>query len=420
MLKRIGTSLIILLAPVLSFGQLPSPNDTLDNGKKVPFNQFLGRFSVFNEGFGAGVLYSLNLGYSLIKTDLILLDLTIGANRMSYGSNPQDTKYDTYRFPVGLSMYLGRRRSRLNARLGYNPEIYPSWYGDSDSPYPNCAGICPSPAKHSFFLSLGYTYQNQYGFFIGANAYGMMFLPRRADVQRWGYELTFAPWAGLAIGYRLPSKQLHKEWRERGFKRRVLRLEQPKEKPPKKGDEIDDVFYNDTPLEVDSLEMLEIEERLAKLKTRHNRFLKEEARLNGRSLVFAEFFGATGIWSVNYAYTHPIARSNTFMMEYRGGFGTDNRNMSMPFHVGVKAMKNYRGTGVFVGVEPSIDWRTGKVGAIYFLEHNVEFHFAYGFSGGVAFYLFFDPAQYKYYEKIAPYAGFFFGYRLPQMKKRGL
>lgn len=80
-------------------------------------------------------------------------------------------------------------------------------------------------------------------------------------------------------------------------------------------------------------------------------------------------------------------------------------------------MKNYRGTGVFVGVEPQYNFRRGTFGAVYFLEHNVEFHFAYGLTGGVAFYLFYDPSRFKYYEQWAPYGGFFLGYRLPQMKK---
>lgn len=414
MFRRVGMSVFLALVCLNTYAQLPLPNDTLANGKKVPFNQYLSRFSVFNEGFGAGAQYSLNVGYSMIKTDLILLDLTLGANRMGFGP----TKYDTYRIPVGLSMYLGRRKSRFNMRLGYNPEIYPSWYRENDSNYPNCSGTCPSPARHSFYLSLGYTYQNQYGFYIGANAYGMMFLPRREDVKRWGYELTFAPWAGLAIGYRLPSKQLHREWKEKSFRGRILRLEEPKEKKPKnkKDDEVD--WFNDRgELKVDSADMQEIEARLAKLEKRHLRYQLQEKRENGRSLVYAEFFGASGISSLNYSYTHPIARSTIFMMEYRGGLGIDEQHLQLPVHVGVKAMKNYRGTGVFLGIEPQYNWKKGTFGAVYFLEHNVEFHFAYGITGGVAFYLFYDPMFYKNYWNFTPFGGFFLGYRLPQVRK---
>ena len=180
---------------------------------------------------------------------------------------------------------------------------------------------------------------------------------------------------------------------------------------------MDEVFYNDDPLEIDSTEMREIEEQLAKLKKQYDRHLKEEQRPNGRSLVFAEFFGAAGIASINYSYTHPIARSNTFMMEYRGGLGSEGRNLQMPLHIGVKAMKNYRGTGVFLGVEPQYNLRRGTFGAVYFLEHNVEFHFAYGLTGGVAFYLFYDPNRYKFRQNFAPYGGFFLGYQLPKLKK---
>jgi hypothetical protein len=198
----------------------------------------------------------------------------------------------------------------------------------------------------------------------------------------------------------------------------VLRLEEPKETRTKKyDDEMDSIFYNDSPLEVDSLDMLEIEAKMAKLKKQHDRYLLEEVRLNGRSLVLAEFFGAAGVWSVNYSYTHPVGSSKTFAMDYRGGYGTDQRRMALPLAVGIKAMKNYRGTGVFLGIQPLYDWKKGTFGAVYFLNHNVEFHFAYGLTGGVAFYLFFDPSRYKFRQTIAPYGGFFLGYRLPQLKK---
>ena len=416
MLRRIGMSVFLALVCLNAYAQLPHPKDTLENGKKVPFNQFLGRFSVFNEFFGAGLIYSLNTSYSLVKTDFTILDLTLGANRIPFRlREPNDTYLDTYRIPVGLSLFLGRRASRFNVRAGYVPLIYPSWYTDEDNPYPNCGGICPTPPRHDFFFQLGYVYQHQHGFFTAINASGIMMLPEAATARKYR-RIQFLPFAGISFGYRLPSKQLHRQWRERGFKKRVLRLEEPKEKR-KTDDEIDDIFYNDTPLEVDSTEMLEIEAQLAKLKKRHDRYLKEEARLNGRSLVFAEFFGASGISSLNYSYTHPIARSNIFMMEYRGGLGTDQQHLQLPVHVGIKAMKNYRGTGVFLGIEPQYNWNNGTFGAVFFLEHNVEFHFAYGLTGGVAFYLFYDPMYYKNHWNFSPYGGFFLGYRLPQIKK---
>lgn len=416
--RGIGMSILLSWICLNTYAQLPHPNDTLENGKKVPFNQFLGRFSVFNEFGGAGFVYSLNASYSIIKRNLVLLDVTVGANRLpAFFRNMKDTYLDTYKFPVGLSLYLGRRRSRFNMRFGYVPQIYPSWYTDHDNPYPNCSGICPTPPQHSFYLDLGYVFQHHHGFFVGLHAYGLMTLPLKETARRFGNTPYFLPSGGLTFGYRLPSNQQHREWTERSFKRRVLRLEEPKQKPRKAQDELDSIFYGVEPLEVDSLDMLEIEKKMAKLKRQHERYLKEEQRLNGRSLVYAEFFGATGIASVNYTYTHPIARSKTFMMEYRGGFGSDRHNLQLPVHVGFKAMKNYRGTGVFLGMVPQYNPRTGSFGAVYFLEHNVEFHFAYGITGGVAFYLFYDPSYYKNYWNFSPYGGFFLGYRLPQMKK---
>lgn len=397
-----------------AYAQLPHPNDTLENGKKVPFNQLLGRFSVFNDLGGAAFYYSLNVGYSFIKTDLITTDFTIGANRIQYGKyHWKEGVVNSFFIPIGISAYFGRRSSRFNMRLGYSPQVYSELL--STNKQGNCFDCYP--IEHNFFLSLGYTYQNPSGFFLGVNA-NLLLSVWSADQQEfYPGKVGYQPWPGLVLGYRLPSKQQHREWTERSFKKRVLRLEQPEERKNRKAeDEFDEAFYNDKPLEVDSNDTHEIEAQLAKLKKRHERYLLQEARLNGRSLIYAEFFGATGIASVNYTYTHPISKSNIFMMEYRGGFGADRHNLQLPLHVGFKAMKNYRGTGVFLGVEPQYDPKTGKFGVVYFLEHNVEFHFAYGLTGGVAFYLFYDPTQYKYYEKVAPYGGFFLGYRLPQMK----
>ena len=415
MLRGIGMSILLSWICLNSYAQLPHPNDTLGNGKKVPFNQFLGRFSVFNEALGAGRWYSLNASYSLIKSRLLILDITLGANRSPYGRGEwRKEEWDSFFVPVGLSTYLGRRRSRFNMRLGYTLKIYPAWYGNDPGPYPQCAGICPTPPEHSMFLGLGYVFQTHFGFFTGIHAYGLMLLLPLKGTNPKYRQPYYAPSAGITVGYRLPSKQLHKEWRERSFKRRVLRLE----KPDEKNDEIDDVFYDDADLEIDSLEMLEIETKLAKLKKRHERYIREEQRLNGRSHLYAEGFGAGRFWSVNYTYTHPIAKSKIFAMEYRGGIGSDNSIVSMPFHIGVKAMKNYRGTGVFFGALPSFNFNDNSVGILYYLQHNVEFHFAYGLTGGVSFYLFYDPTFYRQRWDFSPFGGVFLGYRLPQLKKK--
>jgi hypothetical protein len=55
MLCKIGMSVLLAWICLNSFAQLPHPNDRLENGKKVPFNQLLGRVSVFNEFGGAGL-----------------------------------------------------------------------------------------------------------------------------------------------------------------------------------------------------------------------------------------------------------------------------------------------------------------------------------------------------------------------------
>lgn len=419
MLRGIGMSVLFSWICLNAYAQLPHPKDTLANGKKVPFNQFLGRFSVFNEFYGTSFPFSLNVSYSLIKGNLVSTDLSVGftyKHRRNTVDFQSSTNYVEHDLPISAIFYLGRRASRFNVRTGYMLKFYPYWFSDKEQPYPSCGHHCPTPPQHYYFFSAGYTYQNPYGFFFSLNAYGIYRFPLEKSDNPIPLAERLFPMGGLSVGYRLPSTQQHREWTERSFKRRVLRLEEPVEKH-KKGDDMDEIFYNDTPLEIDSTEFLEIQEKLAELKKRHERFLKEEQRLNGRSHVFVEGFGAAGFWSVNYSYTHPIGKSKTFAMDYRGGYGTDSEDMALPLAIGVKAMKNYRGTGLFLGAMPRYNWTNGKIGFVYFLQHNVEFHFAYGLTGGVSFYYMYDPTKFLFDREWAAYGGLFLGYRLPQMKK---
>lgn len=411
-------SLLLSWICLNSYAQLPHPNDTLDNGKKVPFNQFLGRLSFYTEGFGPAYIASFNVGYSLVKTETTTIDLTAGLIRLPIQSrsiNPSGT--DSYVFPVGLSSFFGRRKSRFNLKLGYTTSLQPDWFkGKTD--YPSCGYACPGPVQHVFNVGLGYVYQHPTGFFFGAHAYLLIHLNEEATRNGPGPPADFWPQPGVTLGYRMPSRQLRKEWTERTFKKRILRLEEPKEKKTKKKEDEEEDWLDDTgELQVDSIEMAEIEARLAKLRKRHLRYQLQEKRENGRSHVFAEGFGAAGNWSVNYSYTFPVTKSELVALDFRGGVGMDDHTFQVPIHAGVKVMKNFRGTGVYAGVQPVINWEQGTAGAIYFLEHNVEFHFAYGLTGGVAFYLFFDPELYKYRSTVAPYGGFFLGYRLPKLKK---
>lgn len=411
-------SLLLSWICLSSYAQLPHPNDTLDGGKKVPFNQFLGRLSFYSEGFGPAYIASFNVGYSLVKTELATVDFTAGAVRLpiaSYSVKPSGT--DSYVFPIGVSTLLGRRKSRLNMKLGYTTSLQPDWF-EGKTDYPSCGFHCPGPVQHVFNVGLGYIYQHPGGVFFGAHAYLLVHLNEEDRRNGPGPPADFWPHPGVTLGYRVPSRQLRKEWTERNFKKRILRLEEPKEKKEKKKKEQEEDWFDETgELQVDSIEMAEIEARLAKLRKRHLRYQLQEKRQNGRSHVFAEGFGAAGLWSVNYSYTYPLVKSELLALEVRGGVGSDRTHFQIPVHAGVKVMKNYRGTGVYLGVMPSINWEQNSVGAIYFLEHNVEFHFAYGLTGGVAFYLFYDPTGFKYSDQFAPYGGFFLGYRLPKMKK---
>ena len=112
MLRGIGMSLLLSWICLNSYAQLPHPNDTLDNGKKVAFNQLLGRLSFYSEGFGAGLVYSLNVGYSFISTELITLDYTIGGSRLPMVSaNPLVLEPEDYfKMSTGVRLLIGRRK----------------------------------------------------------------------------------------------------------------------------------------------------------------------------------------------------------------------------------------------------------------------------------------------------------------------
>jgi hypothetical protein len=420
MLHRVGISIVLSWICLNAFAQLPHPNDTLDNGKKVPFNQFLGRFSVFNDLGGAAYYYSLNVGYSVFKSDLASVDLTLGANRIQYGQyHWKEGVVNGFFIPIGLSTYIGRRKNQFNLRFGYSPQIYSKLF--STKQLKDCNGC--SLVEQRFFVSMGYTYQNPYGFFLGVNANLLLHIWSPAQRGFYPGPTGLQPWPGLVLGYRLPSKQRHTEWKERGFKRRVLRIEE-------KYDELDQIFYNDEPLEVDSLDMLEIEAKLAKLKKQHDRHLLEEQRLNGRSMVSFEGFGAGVFWSANYSYSFPIGRSNLLMGEVRGGFSytsrADGREFAIsaerqmiatPFWAGLKVAHRYRSAGVFLGSTPIFGTNERSVAAIIFAATNVEFHFARGITGGVVFYMMYDPSVYAFSNPWHPWGGVFLGYRLPQLKK---
>ncbi|MBL4585903.1 MAG: hypothetical protein JKX84_02420 [Flavobacteriales bacterium] len=433
MLKRIGTSLFILLLPLLSFGQLPHPNDTLDGGKKVPFNQFLGRFSVFNELGGAGFFYSFNVAYSLVKTDLVLADLTVGANRIPFGQKEwRVKKLDTYYFPIGLSLYVGRRKSRLNVRAGYTLRLYPSWFTDEDNPYPNCAGICPTPPQHNFFLSLGYTYQHQYGFFWGLNAYGMARLTLPEYRSKYDKAVTFFPSGGLTIGYRLPSRQLHRQWVERRGKGRILRIEDPKTVRARK--KRNRTSADTVELVIDSLELEQLRIEMEATQRRTAQLVKRDLRNNGRSHFYAEGFGAANFWSVNYEYSIPLQKDGLWYAFMRIGAGGYQKDYSVraavfpywdwksgilittPIGGGIRLMKNYRGGGFGAGILPTYTTENGMQMAGY-LSFHLQFHVVYGITGGVAYYAIIDPQRIFQPNDLNQWASFSIGYRLRAKKK---
>ena len=118
MLKGLVTSCVFALLAAQANAQVPLTTDTLPNGKKVSYDSFIGRFSVYTEvGGPIGLIGSMNVGYALVKRDGWLLDYNLGISTLPIpGLNGWERKY---MLPAGLSLQIGRRRSRLNIKLGY-------------------------------------------------------------------------------------------------------------------------------------------------------------------------------------------------------------------------------------------------------------------------------------------------------------
>ncbi len=210
MFRALATSCGFALLAAQAIAQVPLITDTLPNGNKVSFDPFIGRFSVYTEiGGTIGLIGSLNVGYALVKRDGWLLDYNLGISTLPIpGLNGWERKY---MLPAGLSLQIGRRRSRLNIKLGYTYSWTP---GYDTSPWPNCGGTCPTPPQHLGSFSLGYVYQHHYGFFFRVNAYGLIpfnskelrasYIPRKDDIY---------PWGGITFGYRIPSTKQLLAWK---------------------------------------------------------------------------------------------------------------------------------------------------------------------------------------------------------------
>ncbi|MCF8257021.1 MAG: hypothetical protein K9J06_05685 [Flavobacteriales bacterium] len=388
--------------------QLAHPKDTLPDGRKVSFAPFLGRFSVFMEHLGAGVASSYNIGYTAVKREAWLLDYAVGL--YPYQLPIVNSGIEGYTIPTSLSLQFGRRKSRLNFKLGYSVSWTP---GLKDSPWPSCGSNCPGPTQHRGFFSLGYVLQHHHGFFFGVNAYGIVqFTPTEQRHMTPFPDSDIYPWGGVTFGYRIPSQLQLLTWKERKA-RKVLRSRDDKVKKAK--DEGTPIAEEEVALSALELEL--VAERMKKLEEREVRMALRELRDNGPHQVFVEAFGPAHIWSVNYQFTAQVkpasivhAYGRVGLSGLPGGVFESKAVATMPVAGGIMLMKGYRGGGIGAGVAPVIT-NEGALELVSFVGIDLQFHVAHGITMGVGYQTMFDPEQVHRYQRVSQWAGCSVGYR---------
>jgi len=408
MRKGIGTSLLVLLLSLPCMAQLAHPKDTLPDGRKVSFAPFLGRFSVFMEYLGAGVASSYNIGYTAFKGEAWLLDYTVGL--YPYQLPIVNSGIEGYTIPTSLSLQFGRRKSRLNFKLGYSVSWTP---GLKDSPWPSCGTNCPGPTQHRGFFSLGYVLQHHHGFFFGVNAYGIVqFTPTEQRHMTPFPDSDIYPWAGVTFGYRIPSQLQLLTWKERRAGKVLIsrdRKEKTKVVREKQITDLDEAII--------AAKLEKMEGRKERLALQEERMALRELRDNGPHNVFLEAFGAGHTWSVNYQHARPVKEGSIVHASGRVGIGgfsdrfRDSRSVvGMPLAGGIQLMRDYRGGGIGLGATPTFT-RSGEFTVVSSVSLDFHFHVAHGITFGTGYQLMYDPWFTHGNKNFFQWGGFSVGYR---------
>lgn len=398
-----------------SVAQLPHVKDTLEDGRKVAFSPFLGRISLFTEHLGSGFFpTTLHVGYSLVKQDLFVLDLTVGLN--VFRAEPQLWYQEGYSVPTALSLQIGRRKSRLNVKAGY----YVNWMpGYVEGSWP-CPGYCDPPPQHRLFFSLGYMVQQHRGFFFGVNAYGFIHLIPKGD--RYYYvpvDGDVFPWGGLSFGYRVPSRVQSIVWREQRAGRVLRSLDEKAQKAEVRKEQ--HIERNERALHRELETLARMNERRKLEEERMERIAHRDQRDNGPHNVFVEVLGAGHTWSVNYQHSRQLKENSIVHAFGRGGLGgisggalNSNVALAIPLAGGIQLFKNYRGGGIGLGAVP-VFRRQGNPTMLGFVGIDAHFHLAHGLTFGAGYQLMYDPDRAYGRGDLFMFGGFSLGYRF---KKR--
>lgn len=244
---------------------------------------------------------------------------------------------------------------------------------------------------------------------FGLNA--QLFFNEHFGTVRFNNDQTMYPWGGIYFGYRLPSAEQHRLWTDRTQKRRVSRelgIEPEDDRPEKKRRE------EPPPIVVSESELKRMAEKEELKRLRRERMARLDLRQNGRSLFYAEGFGATGYVSVNYDYSLPLDPKALFLLTGRIGVGAStprHTGVTMPVAMGFRVMSNYRGGGIQVGAVSVLS--PNGTGVYAFVQPELQFHLAHGVVFGVQYQVLIDPDRYFVNGSRWPqYGGFMLGYRL--------
>lgn len=197
---RYPVILLFLLSALVSVAQLPRVSDVNDSGRKVAFRPFLGRVASYTEVFGLGTGLTVNVEGSPIMTDMLTLNLRVGAGIPIITTYPNRETNLVY----SISSEIGRRRSRVIVSGGlwnvYLPKTQ-NFVGETIA----------ARMEFNFFGSVGYRYQAAKGFLFGANMYLIGGESEYApSISKRNEYPVFTVWPSVYMGYRIPSWKQHK------------------------------------------------------------------------------------------------------------------------------------------------------------------------------------------------------------------
>ena len=357
----------------------------------------LSRLAITHELSGAVVFPSINVECRIVSVKNWDIDARFG-----FGGLFQTNSL--YSNTIGLSAQYGPGSSKLHISAGTG--LYYQ-YGRQQLDYNLWADEGFYNQHYQYYFSLGYRYEHKHGFIFGIDAYGIGSFTDNWTVLPIGETWPVYPWGGVTFGYRFPSWELHREWRQNRLrkKNKVALLE------AELGGDL-------------SIQNLDKDQRKALREI--ERLEKESMRYLTRSAFYVEGLGAGYLWSFNYEYYVPLLKNELLQLYSRVGIGGYRRReyidketirrygvVPTPIMVGLRVMKNFRGGGISGGIVPIFSNRGVELG--YIIAPEMQVHIGGGVIFGGGFHLLIN--QFNSIKMVNPWGGFYLGYRIRRIKR---